>query len=88
MFSTRSAEGLILKQDMPAELSSRLDAERPYLTRGVKCSGAPKRLGRFGHDVSDLVMRNFPLSILGSAEGLIFKQDVPAELSSRWNTKG
>ncbi len=40
----------VFKQDMPAgraigfsqkHKSARLDAERPYLTRGVKCSEAP-----------------------------------------------
>ena len=57
-----------------------MDASRPHLTRGVKCSGAPKRLCRFGHDGSDLDKFILPLLIQLKLEFQHWKQlmyDIP-----------
>ena len=69
---------------MPAELSSRLGAQCPHLIRGIKCNAAPNGCAvRVCDKHKDMFTAH-----LGVCRSTQLKQDMPAELSSRWNTKG
>ena len=84
-FSTRSAEGVYLNRTCPQSCL-------PDWTRSARIwSGGANTAKRLTRKGSATMMKSrhdeFSAAHLGVSGGQNIKQDLPAELSSRWNTK-